>query len=171
MKKIAFLLAVAWLGAYALPAAAQDVSVVFVNSARVVEQAPQAKAARERIEQELSPRKDEILAGQKQLKSLQERLQRDGAVMSEAERRKLEREVMGQQRELKRAQDAFREDLNLRRNEEFAKLQRQAAEVISSLAEANGYDLVLEAGVVYASDKVDITDQVLSRLRQKNNND
>ena len=170
MKKITFLLTLAWLTAYTLPAAAADVSVVFVNSSRVVEQAPQAKSARATIEKEFAPRKDELVAAQKKLKSLQERLQRDGAVMSEAERRKLEREVVTQQRELKRSQDAFREDLNLRRNEEFGKLQRQAAEAISAIAKESGYDLVLEAGVVYASDKVDITEQVVARLRQNTKN-
>jgi len=169
LKNLAFLLTLVWFGTYALPAAAaDDVSVVFVNSTRVVEQAPQAKSARENVQREFAARKDEIVASQKELKSLQERLQRDGAVMSEGERRKLEREVMAQQRELKRSQDAFREDLNLRRNEEFAKLQRQANKVINSIAKNSGYDLVLEAGVVYASDRVDITDQVVARLREMN---
>lgn len=169
MKKLAFLLTLA-LASFAGPAAAQDVNVVFVNSARIVEEAPQAKAAQEKIEKEFSSRKDEIIAAQKELKSAQEKLERDGAVMSEAERRKLERDVVTQQRELKRSQEAFREDLNLRRNEEFSKLQREAAKAISSIAKEKGYDLVLEAGVVYASDRADITEAVIERLRKQNKN-
>lgn len=168
MKKIAYLLTLALFGAtFTSTAAAQDVNVVFVNSARIVEQAPQAKAAQEKIEKEFSSRKDEIIAAQKKLKAAQEKLERDAAVMSEAERRKLERDVVTQQRELQRSQEAFREDLNLRRNEEFAKLQREAAKAISSIATEKGYDLVLEAGVVYASDRADITNAVIERLRKQ----
>jgi outer membrane protein len=167
LKKFAYILTAALFGAtFTGTAAAQDVNVVFVNSARIVEQAPQAKAAQEKIEKEFSSRKDELIAAQKKLKSAQEKLERDGAVVSEAERRKLEREVVTQQRELQRSQEAFREDLNIRRNEEFAKLQREAAKAISGIAEAEGYDLVLEAGVVYASDRADITDEVIERLRK-----
>jgi outer membrane protein len=79
----------------------------------------------------------------------------------------MERELLTQRRELKRAQDEFREDLNIRRNEEFAKLQRLVADVITTLAREENYDLILnEAAVIYASDRVDATEQVLTRLRQ-----
>ena len=49
-------------------------------------------------------------------------LARDSAVMSEAERQKVERDLLGRKRDLRRAQDDFREDLNVRRNEEIGKL-------------------------------------------------
>lgn len=158
------------LCAFAAPAAVgADASVAFVNSGRVLEQAPQAKAARERLQQEFAPRDSEIQTAQKTLKGLQEKLERDGAVMSAAERGKLEHEIVAQQRELKRSQSEFSEDLNLRRNEEFAKLQRETADAIVAIAKENGYDLVFEAGVVYASEKVDITDRVIGRLREQFN--
>lgn len=142
-----------------------NAKVAFVNTAKVLEQAPQAKAARERLETEFAPRDEQLLASQKQVKSQEERLLRDGAVMSEEERQKMERDILSLKRELKRSRDAFNEDLNLRRNDEFAKLQRQVAEAIVTIAKKNNFDLIFESGVVYASQKVDITDLVLEYLR------
>lgn len=148
---------------------AGEVNIAFVNTARILEQAPQAKAARDKLQQEFAPRDADLVSQQKALQSLQQKLERDGAIMGETERQKLERDILSQQRELKRAQGEFSEDLNLRRNEEFAKLQREAGETIVALAKEFGYDLVLEAGVVFASDKVDVTDKIIERLRERFN--
>lgn len=157
---------IAVLLAVSAPLAAEQ-RAVFVNTARVLEEAPHARLARERLQQEFSPRDAELAVARKSLQALEERLEREGAVMSENERRTLEREVLTHQRELKRAQTEFSEDLNLRRNEEFARLQRLVSEAIAELARERGYDLVLEAGVVYASESVDVTQAVLERLRSK----
>ena len=97
---------------------------------------------------------------------MEEKLARDGAVMSDDARRKLERDILGQKRENKRARDEFTEDFNIRRNEELAKMQREIALSIVSLAKEKGYDLILENGVIYASDRVDITEEVIARLKQ-----
>ncbi|MCH8504397.1 MAG: OmpH family outer membrane protein [Ectothiorhodospiraceae bacterium] len=142
-----------------------ETRIGFVNLGRVSAEAPQAEAARTKLEEEFSPRDREIAAEQSDIRSLEERLSRDGAIMSEEEQRRLQRDVVSRKRELRRVQDEFREDFNMRRNEELGRLQRYIFETISGVAERNGYDLVVSDGVVYASDQVDITDLVLDRLR------
>lgn len=104
------------------------------------------------------------MALQREIRDQEERLGRDGAVMSEAERTKLERDVLGLRRDLNRAQDEFRDDLNIRRNDALSKLQKVMYEATLTLAKEEGYDLILGQGVVYASDKVDITPMVLKKL-------
>jgi outer membrane protein len=100
---------------------------------------------------------------------MEDKIARDGAVMSESERSKSERELLNQKRDLKRSQDEFREDLNIRRNELLAKLQKELNDTIVALAKEENFDLVLFEGVVFASDRIDITDAVLERLRRKEN--
>ncbi|HHG90699.1 MAG TPA: OmpH family outer membrane protein [Devosia sp.] len=147
------------------PVWAEEIKIGFVNVARVLQQAPQAEKAKKRLEREFAPRDKRLVAMQKELQKLEEKLARDAAVMSDSERRKLEREILAKQRELKRAREEFREDFNLRRNEELGKLQRQVFEAIKSLAKEESYDLLLTDGVVYASDKVDVTAKILKRLQ------
>lgn len=146
-------------------ALAREVKIGFVNVAQVLQEAPQAEAARKRLEQEFAPRDKRLVNQQKELEKLQEKLNRDAAVMSEAERGKLEREILSKQRDLKRAQDEFREDFNIRRNEELGKLQREIFEAIKALAKDEAYDLLLTDGVVYASDQIDVTEKVKQRLQ------
>jgi len=145
-------------------AAGPDIKVGVVNAAKVLEEAPQAEAARTRLEKEFAPRDKDLVAMQKKLRALEEKLERDGAIITDRERVKIERDLTAQKREIRRDQEAFREDFNMRRNEELSKLQRQVSDVIVSLAREAGFDVILTDGVLYASDKVDITEQVLKRL-------
>lgn len=151
---------------FATAAGAANLKIGFVNAARVSMDAPQSDVAREKLEKEFQPRDQELGAVQKEIKGLEEKLARDGAVMKESERSRLEREVVSRKRELRRMQDEFREDFNLRRNEELAKLQRRILEVIQQLAKEEKFDLIVSDGVVYASDQVDITAKVIERLKQ-----
>ena len=87
--------------------------------------------------------------------------------MSESERHKLERDIVSRKRDVKRGQEEFREDLNIRRNESFDKLRRRVYEVIVDIAKKEKYDLVVSDGVVYADDRIDITDKIVARLKQE----
>ena len=142
-----------------------DTKVGVVNTVRLMEEAPQAKSAQSKIETEFSPREQELLALQKSIRKLEDRLSRDGAVMSEKESSKLEREILSKRRELKRTQDEFRDDLNIRKNEVLSKLQRQMYDATVSLAKEQNYDVILGQGVVYSNESVDITAKVLEKLK------
>ena len=154
--------AVAW--AVSGPAAGADLKVGFVDVARVLDLSPQAEEARERIQAEFAPIDQELLRLQHELRDLEESLLRDGDVMSNDERMKLEREVLSRKRDLRRSQEEFREDLNLRRNQELQKLQRQVVLTIRAMAKSEDFDLVISDGVLFASERVDITGTVLERL-------
>ena len=99
------------------------------------------------------------------LRSLEDRLVKNAAVLSEAERQRKETEIRAAKRDLRRAQDEFREDLNLRRSQELSALQQKVTEVIQILAKAEKYDLIVSDGVIFAGKRVDITDKILEQLR------
>jgi outer membrane protein len=144
---------------------AADMKIGFVSIAKILSSAPQADAASKRLEREFAPRQKGLVEAQNSLRRLEERLSKDGAVMSESQRRSLEGDIRNQARELKRTSDEFREDFNLRRNEELGKFQKQVLDVINSVASEEGFDLVVNDGAtLYASSRVDVTDKVLSRL-------
>lgn len=145
---------------------AADYKIGVVNAVRVLEAAPQADVARKKLEKEFATRDRELVAGQKALKGLEDRMVKDGAIMSETERTRLERDIIAKRREMKRDQDEFREDVNFRRNEEFGKIQRDIVEAIREVAQAQKYDLVLGEGVIFASKAVDITDNVIKHLKK-----
>jgi len=151
-----------------VPAAlAADLKVGYVNAARLLQEAPQAEAVSRRLKQEFALRQDQLVARQKELRELEDRLARDGAIMSEEERRRLERRLLEGRRDLARAQEDLREDFGLRRNEEISRLLQMVQQTIEGLGRELGYDLILYDGVAYASERVDLTGQVLERLRRQ----
>ncbi len=145
-------------------AVAQEVKIGFVNSARVLQEAPQAEQARVKLQSEFEPRDKKIVTMQKALKKLEDEMSRDAAVMSESIRKKKERDMLALKRDVKRAQEEFNEDLNLRRNEELNTLQQKVYDAIVSLAKEENYDVILGDSVMFASKRVDITDKVIKRL-------
>jgi len=155
------------LMAMTVSAVANDLKVGFVNAVRITAEAPQAEAARAALEREFAERDQELVALQRETSRLEERLQRDAAVMSESEQRELERRVLSGQRELRRMQEEFREDFNIRRNEELSRLQQHIVQTIDDYAEEQGFDLILSDGVVFASERIDITSRILERLAEQ----
>ena len=141
-----------------------ELKIGFVNVAKVLEQAPQAEKAKKRLEKEFSPRDRRLVAQGKEIKKLEEKFTRDASVMAESERRKLERDIVAKKRDAKRAQQEFSEDFNMRRNEELGKLQRRILEAVRALAKDEQFDLLMTDGVIYASEKVNVTALVQRKL-------
>ncbi|HFE49096.1 MAG TPA: OmpH family outer membrane protein [Chromatiaceae bacterium] len=148
-------------------AAFAESRVAFVDADKVVENSPQYEAARAAIQKEFSRRENDLLSKQKYLKKLEAKAAKNAAIMSESEVKRLERDIITRRRQLKNAKQEFREDLTLRQNEEFNKLRRQVIEVIKEVGKEKNLDLVFSVGVVYANKRVDISDQVLKRLRKR----
>ncbi len=150
-----------------LSVANAEARIGFVNIARVLKEAPQADAARKKLENEFAPRDKKIVGMQKKLKKLEEELARDAGSMSDEVRKKKERQIILEKREIKRTREEFNEDLNIRRNDELNKLQKLVYDTIVSLAKDEKYDLIFGDNVLYAGEQVDLTGQVLKRLKAR----
>lgn len=168
MTRLLFVLA-AVLACAAAPAAAQaaDYKIGFVNGERLLREAAPAKRAQAKLEKEFAGRQADVQKLDKQVQALQQSLDRDGATMSEADRRNKERDLANMTRDLQRSQREFREDLNLRKNEELASMQERANKVIQQIAVDEKFDLIVQEPVIYASPRIDITDRVIKALSDK----
>ena len=165
LYKCSWLLLGSLLASFSL--SAQEVKIGFVNLPRLLQQAPQFHQIRQQLQDEFSPRERQIMAEQQTLQGLAERLERDGALMGEQERRSLESDLNQGGRGLKRRRDEFLEDFNLRQNEELANLQRTLIAQVRVHASSGGFDLIVgEPGILYVSETVDITDEVLAALEE-----
>ena len=145
---------------------AADTRIGIVNTAKLLKEAPQAEEARKKLESEFAPRDAKIVEMQKTIKTMEEKLTKNSAVMSEAARKKQERDIVTQKRDVKRIREEFTEDFNFRRNEELGKLQKLVYDTILALAKEQKYDIILNESVIYASQQVDVTSNVLEELRK-----
>lgn len=147
---------------------AQQLKIGVADLAQLRTQAPQAENASRILEQEFAARQRDLVAEQRAVTELQERLQREADVLTDAdEAARLERELRNRQRDLQRNIAQYEEDLNVRRNEELGKLQRLIFSEIQAFAREGQYDLMLVDGVIHASDQIDVTEQILQRLQAR----
>lgn len=146
---------------------ANDLKIGVVNASVILDQSPQKERALARLEKEFSARSKSLEAKNRQLRAAQEKLNTDAAILSNEQRQQQERKIVSDQRELQRLQEEYGEDLSIRRNEELRSLETEIAETVVSIAEKEKYDLVLYQGVIFASDKADLTSKVLDILKSK----
>lgn len=148
-------------------ASAADLKIGYVQVDKILQEAPQTAESGKKLEKEFSPRTQELERMQKQIRDQESALDKNSLTMSETERRNKERDISNLKIEFQRKQRELREDVNLRKNEELGSLQDRINKAVTSVAETEGYDLVVYSGVAYASKKVDITDKVLKSLGKK----
>ena len=142
-----------------------DLKVGVINMNLVLEQAPQMEKAKKRFDQKFGPRGKILESQQKELQTLEEKLNKDASVMSEAEKQKADKDFQNKIRDFKKTEQEFKEDINANRNEELGKLQRKIGEVASGIAKDEEYDLLLLSDVVvYKKEQFDITTQVVKKL-------
>jgi outer membrane protein len=165
-RRIPFL-ALALCGLFAAGQASAEIKIGVVNFEKLLEDAPQTKAAMQALDNEFGPRRRELMAMQNDLKAKEDKLQKEGAVMSEADRANMEKSLRDQQREFQRKAGEFQDDGSTRKNEELGKVQRYLVQEIQSYANAQGFDLVLGQGVFFAKPALDVTAQVLAVLNSK----
>jgi outer membrane protein len=144
-----------------------EIKIGVVNFQRLLEEAPQTKSAMQDLENEFAPRRRELVTMQNDLKSREEKMQKEGAVMAEADRQKAEKTARDEQREFSRKAGEFQDDVSTRRNEELGKIQRFLVAEINTYSAAQGFDLVVGESVIYVKPAFDITAQVLEVLKTK----
>lgn len=163
MRVLSKALAVLVLAAGASMAHAGDFRVGVVDTERIMRESEPMLQAGKKIEKEFAARDLEIKKQAKQVKEMQDQLEKQRASLPDAERSNRERELSSANMNLQRMQREFREDLSLRQNEEIAGVLERANKAIQAIAVSEKYDLIVQ-DPVYRNPKIDITDKVLKYL-------
>jgi outer membrane protein len=118
------------------------------------------------LQREFAERDQKLKADESRLAETEARQKRDASVLSKADAERLAAEIDALRRGTTRAREQLRDDLARRSKDELDKRWPEIYGVVVEYAREKGYDLVVEAPVLYASPSVDITDAVLERLRR-----
>jgi outer membrane protein len=138
----------------------------FINSALILQQAPQAISAVEKMKKEFQGRENDLRALAEETQKQEDNLNKDGAIMSAEQRKKIESEIMEKKRKIRFDAQSLKEDVDLRRKQEIQSLRTSITTVINKYAEDHKFDLIFTEGVAYAAEKVDITDEILKELNK-----
>ncbi|HEY7985727.1 MAG TPA: OmpH family outer membrane protein [Methylophilaceae bacterium] len=144
--------------------AVADSLVGYVQVDRIMQQSPRTLAIGKKLQKEFSARNAVLDRMDKQIRDQQDALQKNAATMSDNDRLLAYRNLSNLKLDLERKRREQHEDFILRKNEELANLQDLINKAVVSVAETEGYDLVLYDIGVYVGKKVDITDKVIKQL-------
>ena len=155
------------LAGLSVPLAAQETRrearIIVVDVERILSESAHARAVASRIEADFAPRRQRIQADVRRLREMSDKLTQDTPQLSERERIMRAREVGEFERTVRREQAKFQEDLLERRLKERARMAARINEIITTIREQQGVELVLTRTVWHRPD-LDVTDKVARML-------
>jgi outer membrane protein len=131
--------------------------VAVINLQRAVLESAEIKKASAEMEARYKPRQQQMEALQKELAAIQQQLQSNKLTpQAEAE---LTASGTRKQKDLQRIQEDLQADVERDRNDILGKSGQKMGEVVKKLAEASGYDLVVDvSNTVFFKPALEITD-------------
>ena len=147
---------------------AEDLNIAVLDTQRALVESEEAKTLVEKINRELKQEEADAKELNDEVRVLQEKLSKDGEVMSASEKRKTTKSIEDKQIDLQFMVNKLQKELNDRRQELLQQMVPKVDAVLKDLIELEGYDFILERGSLrYANPKHDITRKVTEKLNSK----
>lgn len=140
-----------------------DTKIGYVHLQTIM-QSQQFLSTGQKLQNEFNPRNAEL---QKQYKQLDDRtaaLEKDALTLPETQVSAKRKDLSNQRLELDRKQRILQEDFEQRKQEELASLQDRINKAVVTVAQSEGYDLVLYNTSAYVGKNADITDKIIKQL-------
>ncbi len=145
-----------------------ELKIAVVNVQRAIGESNEAKALIAKLEADTSADQAAIKALGADITKVQEKFNKDGDVMSDAEKRKLQKEIEDKQIDYQFRVNKFQKTVNERQQEILSQMAPKLDAVLQDIIAKDQYDLVIHRqNVVYINAKYDITAQVTEMLNQK----
>ncbi len=151
-------------GTTAPPASATSLRIGVINVERLVQESALGKEAFNRVKRLNDVKKDEGDKLQKELRDLEQKLADQGSALADDKRETLQKSYQEKAIAFKRFQDDATRELDAAQKKELGELERRVFPVINQVGKDKGYTMIFnkfQAGLLYADDGVDLTDEVL----------
>lgn len=146
-------------------AMAADQKIAVVNFQEVMQKIPQTAALMQILEAEFKDEKTLVAQLEKDIKYYQEKIKRDGALMSQKEKEELDVKVQGLYLDYQTKGKALQQKATERQNQETNKIIALVRQSVDSIAVKEDYDLVLaQQAVIYSKPASSITDKVIESV-------
>ncbi len=166
MKKQSWLVGLfVLLSGFCLSVQAATPKVGVVDLAQVMAQAKQGNEIKAKLAKEFEPRKKELMSFQDSIKVDIEKLQRDDAIMTDAQKTALQQKIMKDRKSFEEQGQGYQQELNAAHNQAMQSFLGEVKKVVDVIAKAEKYDVILQKeGVFFAISGMDITNKVVAKL-------
>jgi outer membrane protein len=145
----------------------EGAKMAFVDLQAIASNSIEGKAASAKIQDYQKKKQAELGEKQKALKSMQEKLQQGGSVLSDQARAQLEKDIDRSNRELQFAQTDANAELEQMQNELQAEFNRKLGPILDQVSKEKGLHFLLsirDAGALWAAPGLDLSAEVVKRF-------
>jgi outer membrane protein len=165
MKKIGGIL-IALMLVISGSAFADGEKIGVVDLQKIMQTSTQMKSIQEKLEKNFKPRRDKLVAMEDGLKKDMEKFKRDAAVMSQTQRKDLEKKIVATQQQFEREGQQYQQELSTAHNEAMEEFYNKIRAAIAKVAENEKYDLVFQKDAApFSVEKLDVTDKVMQEIK------
>ena len=153
---------------FTAPVASAEMNIVVLDPERAILESEEAKVLAEAANKEMQPEQEELRAAAEEMQALQAKLQKDGEVMSDSERRKAIKDLESMQADLQVGSQKLQKEAQDRRQEILQAMAPKYEKVLSDLIQIDQIDLILSPNQLqYANAKHDISRRVTEKLNEQ----
>ena len=144
---------------------AHDIQIGVVDLQKIMQTSQQMKEIQHKLEQTFQPKRAKLITMEEELKTNMEKLKRDSAILSQTQKKDLEKKIIAKQQTLERNGQQYQQELSSAQNDAMEEFYNKVRKAINKIADTHKYDLVLQKEAApFIADKLDITTQVIKQI-------
>ncbi|MDG1004147.1 MAG: OmpH family outer membrane protein [Emcibacteraceae bacterium] len=152
----------------AAPSVYAEMKIVVLDPARAIAGSDEGKLLLANLESELKEDQDKLVANVEAFQAMQAKLQKDGEVMSDSDKRKAVKELESMQADIQFAQQKLQKEAQERQQEILQSLAPQFQKVRDDLIQIDQIDMIVAPNALqYANPKHDITKRVTEKMNEQ----
>jgi outer membrane protein len=152
----------------AAPTVYAEMKIVVLDPVRAILESDEGKVLIEAANKEMQADSEQLRSQAEELQALQAKLQKDGEVMSDSDKRKAVKELESMQADLQFGSQKIQKIAQDKRQEILQTLAPQYDKVLTDLIQVDQIDLIVQPNALqYANPKHDITKRVTEKLNEQ----
>lgn len=145
---------------------ADEAKIGIVDLQKIMQTSTQMKAIQQKLEAQFKPRRDKLLEMETGMKSDMEKFKRDSAIMSQADKKVLERKIVATQQRFELEGQQYQQELSTAHNEAMEELYTKIRQAIAKVADSEHFDLVLQKDAApFSISKLDLTEKIIKEIK------
>ena len=143
---------------------AQSIKIGYIDVEEVINSLPQYQHDNDSLIQQFEPKKQQLLDLFKHIELLKENLNNvDKSINNENYQKELDN-IRELEASFQKETELWQQQLNQKKYESLQKIETMINLAIEEFAISENYDLILYQNVAFASDQVNITNQIISKI-------
>jgi len=149
--------------------AAEGLKIGIINIQRCINESNEGKRISESLNKEMESMQQRYTKAQKELADLQKEIEKQSLMLSLDAKENKQKEYTKKNRELNYLKEDLSEEANKAETNAKQRVLQALDVIIKNIAKQDSFDLIIEAsssGVLFSSNSLDITDQVIKELNK-----